>query len=54
MLCEVSPPLSVYAASKTPKMFAAASCSPSTGTAIEPVQPVCEVIWWAWLSCPSE
>ena len=54
MLCVVSPPLSVYEASKTPKMFAAASCSPSVGTAIVPLQPVFEVIWCAWLSWPSK
>ena len=40
------PPLSVYSASKTPKMLAAPSCSPSTGTVMVPVQPVLEVIWW--------
>ncbi len=51
-LCVVSPPLSVYSASKIAKMFAASSCSPSTGTVIEPEQPVCEVIWWPWLSWP--
>ena len=31
----VSPPLSVYCASKIGKMFAASSCSPSTGMVIE-------------------
>ena len=52
-VCVVSPPASVYSASKTAKMFAASSCSPSTGMVIEPEQPVCEVIWWPWLSWPS-
>src|SRR5688572_20648567 len=35
-------------------MFAAASCSPSTGIGIEPLHPVRDVIWCAWLSWPSE
>jgi hypothetical protein len=41
----ISPPLSAYDASKTAKMFAASSCSPSTGMVMDPVQPLAEVIW---------
>ena len=43
---------SAYSASNTAKMFAASSCSPSTGMVIEPEQPLTEVIWWPWLSWP--
>ncbi|RGC66057.1 hypothetical protein C5N14_25405 [Micromonospora sp. MW-13] len=52
-VCVVSPPRSVYSASKMAKMFAASSCSPSTGMAIEPEQPFAEVIWWPCWSWPS-
>jgi hypothetical protein len=43
-LVVVSPPLSVYDATSTPKMLAALSCSPSPGTVMDPLHPVAEVI----------
>jgi hypothetical protein len=44
----------VYEATKTPKMSAALSCSPSAGTVMVPVHPVFEVIWCIWLSWPRK
>ena len=46
------PPPSVYSASKTPKMLALGSCSPSALVLMVPEQPVAEVMGWPWLSWP--